>query len=57
MSAVYTIVFGVYHIELSLGGRFVAGGNTGCSSYDEAYIYASKVVASKGYSLERFSAC
>jgi len=56
MNATYEIVSGIYHIELSVNAVVVAGGNTGCSSYGEAYIYASKVASSKGYSLDRFSA-
>lgn len=53
----YSVVGGVYHIAVTINGSFDGGGNTGCRSYEEAYNYASKVVASKNARLEFFGGC
>jgi len=50
----YTIISGIYHVELTGAGSWFGGGNTGCSSYDEAYMFASKLAQSKGGRVERF---
>ena len=47
---------GVYHIELLLNNEWAGGGSTGCQSYEEAYMWASRLAATKGGRIERFAA-
>jgi hypothetical protein len=50
----YTKIRGEYFIECHIDGEWSGGGTTGCKSFEEAYIFASKVAKSKGDRLERF---
>lgn len=56
ITATYQKINGAYHIELinSANGEFEGGGSTGCTSYNEAYNFASKVAATKLHTLGRF---